>query len=118
MAEFTEGVKYDEGKDPWHLYPWDAAKAIVKVLTFGANKYSERNWELGMAWSRCYRAAIGHLQDWWQTGEPDAETGYSHLWHAGCCVMFLIAFEIRGIGKDDRPIKRKRIRNSLKVLLK
>jgi hypothetical protein len=29
--------------------------------------------------------------------------GYSHLWHAGACVLFLIAYEIRGVGEDDRP---------------
>ena len=35
--------------------------------------------------------------------KADMETGFSHLWHAGCCIVFLIAFEIRGTGTDDRP---------------
>ena len=35
-------------------------------------------------------------------GELDTETGYSHLWHAACCLMFLIAYEARGSGTDDR----------------
>lgn len=98
-----QGLKYDTGKDPWHLMPWDAAKAIVKVLAFGAGKYSERNWEKGMAWSRPFAALQRHLVAWWEGEVADPETGYSHLWHAGCCVMFLIAFEIRGTGEDDRP---------------
>jgi hypothetical protein len=46
-----------------------------------------------------------HLTAWWERENDglDEETGYSHLWHAGCCLMFLIAYEIRGVGKDDRP---------------
>lgn len=97
------GVKFDEGKDPWHLAPWDAFRAIVIVLAYGAQNYAPRNWERGMDWSRCYAAALRHLTAWW-AGEPaDADTGYSHLWHAGCCICFLISYEIRGIGKDDRP---------------
>jgi hypothetical protein len=33
----------------------------------------------------------------------DPETGFSHHWHAGCCVIILIAYEIRKVGRDDRP---------------
>lgn len=77
-----EGRKDDAGKDPWHLFPWDAARAIVKVLAFGANKYEPRNWERGMTWSRPYAGLMRHMTAWWE-GEPaDPETGYSHLWHA------------------------------------
>jgi hypothetical protein len=99
------GVKYDAGKDPWHLLPWDAVRGIVKVLAFGAVKYGDRNWESGMAWSRCYGALIRHVTAWWEGYDFDQETGYSHLWHAGCCILFLIAFEMRGIGTDDRPAR-------------
>lgn len=101
---FDEGIKYDQGKDPWQLLPWDALRAIVKVLAFGADKYQARNWEKGMHWDRVYRATIEHLTEWFQHGGADPETGYSHLWHAGCCILFLIAYEIRGIGVDNRPL--------------
>jgi hypothetical protein len=97
-----EGRKLDDGKDPWHLLPTDAVRGIVRVLAFGAVKYSPRNWEKGMDWSRCYAAAIRHLTAWWEGETRDPETGFSHLWHAGCCVLFLIAFEMRGTGRDDR----------------
>ena len=79
------------------------AFAIAKVLAFGADKYSERNWEKGMVWSRPFSALLRHITAWWGGEDKDEETGYSHLWHAGCCILFLIAFEIRGIGLDDRP---------------
>jgi hypothetical protein len=98
-----EGRKDDHGKDPWHLVPWDAVGAVVKVLEFGARKYEARNWEKGMAWSRPYAALMRHMTAWWEGEAKDPETGMSHLWHAGCCIFFLIAFERRGVGTDDRP---------------
>ena len=109
MTTDTEGRKDDSGKDPWHLAPWDAFLAVVKVLAFGAGKYGDRNWEKGMAWGRVYRATISHLTAWWMREDGgkgpgrDPETGMSHLWHAGCCIMFLIAYELRGKGADNRP---------------
>lgn len=102
-------LKNDADKDPWHLFPWDAARAIVKVLKFGANKYTPRNWEKGFNTDRLFRAAIEHLVAWYHKEDGgkgpgiDPETGFSHLWHAGCCVMFLISHELRGIGEDNRP---------------
>ena len=99
------GYKDDWGKDPWSLAPFDAFSAIVKVLGFGAGKYTPRNWEHGMAWSRPFDALMRHLTAWWGGEDKDAETGMSHLWHAGCCVCFLIAYERRGVGEDDRPAR-------------
>lgn len=99
----SEGIKFDDGKAPWHLLPFDALKAVVSILAFGAAKYGDRNWEAGMDWERLYRAAIGHLVSWWECEGPDTETGKSHLWHAACCVLFLVAYEIRGVGTDSRP---------------
>ena len=103
MTETGDDMKKDYGKDPWHLFPWDAARGIVKVLAFGASKYKARGWEAGMEWSRCFGALQRHMTAWWNREGVDLDTGYSHLWHAGCCIMFLIAYELRGVGTDDRP---------------
>jgi hypothetical protein len=100
--EKREGVKYDADKDPWHLLPTDAIREVVKVLAFGANKYAARNWENGMAFSRCYSASLRHLTAWWEGEDKDPETGISHLAHAMCCIMFLLAYALRGTGTDDR----------------
>lgn len=97
------GRKDDAGKTPFHLFPTDAMRAICFVLGFGARKYAPRNWEKGMDWSRVFAATIRHLTAWWEGEKYDQETGFSHLWHAGCCVIFLIAYEMRGVGTDDRP---------------
>ncbi len=56
-----------------------------------------------MDWGRCFGALQRHLWAWWGGEDKDAESDKSHLWHAGCMLIFLIAYEIRGIGNDDRP---------------
>ncbi len=99
----SEGKKFDTGKLPWHLLPPDAVEQIVAVLEFGAKKYGDRNWEEGMAWSRPFSALMRHMWAWWRGEDRDPETGLSHLAHAGCCILFLLAYERRNIGVDNRP---------------
>lgn len=107
----NKGVKYDQGKRGWALLPFDAVAKIVDVLDYGAGKYAPRNWERGMDWDRVFSALIRHLTDWWEKVDKgrgpgrDSDTGFSDLWHAGCCILFLIAYELRNIGNDNRPQK-------------
>lgn len=97
------GVKYDAEKLPWHLLPYDALEEVCKVLQHGALKYDSRNWERGMEWHRVYRAAINHLQHWWRREGTDADSKLRALAHAACSILFLLTYEIRNIGEDDRP---------------
>lgn len=97
-----EGIKADTGKTRMDLIPPELFEGVGAILTFGAKKYGERNWELGMSWGRVYGALLRHLTAWQKGENLDPETGKSHLWHAGCCIAFLIAYEARGIGTDDR----------------
>ncbi len=101
-ASETEGRKDDTGKVRFDLLPPELLFAVANILTFGAKKYSDRNWEKGMSWGRVFGACMRHMWAWWRGDKADDETGYSHLWHAGCCIAFLIAYEERGIGEDDR----------------
>ena len=97
-----EGRKDDQGKLPYHLLPSDAIEEILCVLDYGQRKYSPRNWEKGMDWSRPFSALMRHMWAWWRGENVDPETGYSHLAHAGCCVLFLLSYQKRVIGNDDR----------------
>ena len=99
----TAGRKDDADKIRMELLPPEFLTATATVLTFGAKKYSDRNWEQGMKWSRVFGALMRHMWDWWRGVKYDSETGYSHLWHAACCLAFLIAYEERQLGEDDRP---------------
>ena len=66
------------------------------------NRTGERNWEKGMKWGRVFGALMRHMWAWWRGQDRDPETGFSHLSHAACCIAFLIAYEHRCIGEDDR----------------
>lgn len=99
----TEGVKHDQQKIRWDLVPYDAVNEIAKVLTFGAEKYEARNWEKGMNWSRAFGALQRHLTRWFHGQDKDKETRLTHLANAGCCLFFLLAWELRKVGTDDRP---------------
>lgn len=96
------GRKDDQAKPRHDLIPPELNDAVARVLTFGAGKYGERNWEKGMRWGRPFAALMRHLWAWWRGERQDPETGMSHLWHAACCLTFLISYEARRIGFDDR----------------
>lgn len=98
------GTKADGGKTRYELLPPEYLEATADILTFGAEKYADRNWEKGIKWSRVFGALMRHLWAWWRCERADPETGKSHLWHASCCLAFLIAYEARGMTDwDDRP---------------
>lgn len=98
-----QSLKKDAEKIPMELIPPELFTSIGQVLKFGAEKYESRGWEKGMEWGRVYGALLRHLNAWWGGEEKDPETGYSHLWHAGCCIAFLITYEHRNIGINDKP---------------
>lgn len=98
-----EGRKDDQQKPRYDLIAPELLESVARVLTFGAEKYGERNWEQGMSWGRPFAALMRHMWAWWRGESNDPETGLPHLAHAACCVMFLLAYEQRNIGKDNRP---------------
>ena len=101
--KFQEALKFDEEKIRYELLPPEFLEATSVILTFGAKKYEDRNWEKGMKWSRVFGALMRHMWAWWRGEHTDPETGKSHLWHACCCLAFLVAYEQRKVGEDDRP---------------
>ena len=98
----SRGIKHDAGKPPLELISRDALEAEARVLAFGAAKYGVDNWRGGMAWRRIGGAAMRHLVAWLDGEDNDPETGESHLAHLRCCTGFLIEYQKRGIGTDDR----------------
>lgn len=99
----VEGLRFDKGKLRMDLIPPEAIRGLAEVLTYGANKYADRNWELGMAWSRCLGSLKRHLQCWEEGQIFDEETGLHHLDHIVTNAAFLSTYEHRGIGTNDIP---------------
>ena len=104
--EIPGGVKADGGKARFDLLSPVLLWGVARVLEFGARKYADRNWEKGIKYGRVFSALMRHLWAWWGGEDKDPETGESHLYHAGCCLMFLTHFEEDPATYsrfDDRP---------------
>lgn len=84
--------KYDAGKPDWTLVPFSALVPVIRVLEFGARKYSRGGWRLVPQGDRRYlAAAFRHLTAFSDGETHDAESGLPHLAHAACCLLFLLA---------------------------
>lgn len=97
-------LKHDESKVRVDLLPTHSLEEIAKVLTFGAKKYDSWNWTRGFAWSRLLGASLRHIFAFMRGEDEDPESGYSHLSHAGCCILMLIWHEKYKKELDDRFI--------------
>lgn len=85
------GTKLDGGKPDWSLLPMGTVDLVVKVLTFGAEKYERDNWQkVEHLPERYYSASMRHIDAWWRGEMHDPESGIHHLAHAACCLLFLI----------------------------
>lgn len=95
-----EARKDDDGKARFDLLPWDALEAVAQILTYGAKKYGDRNWEKGMSRSRMFAATMRHLAAYAKGEKFDRESGHPHLAHAACCALMILAYYLRGVGVD------------------
>lgn len=108
-----KGQKYDSEKPRWSLIPFKQLTEVVKVLTAGAEKYDDYNWQdVDNGKDRYFSAAMRHFAAWKEgeridpetertgqkMGKIDPETGLSHLAHAICNLLFLMWFD------DKKPL--------------
>lgn len=101
-----EAVKADSGKPDWSLVPFEALEGMVRVLEFGANKYSRNNWMTngGFSYRRVLTACMRHLFAYLSGEDKDPESGLSHIHHAQCNLLFLAMYltNKEKFNKDDR----------------
>jgi len=99
-----EAIKKDNEKPMMHLLPSSALTGIAKIMTYGATKYNSYNYKegKGLDWDRVYSACQRHLVAWNAGEDLDKESGQSHLYHAGCCIMMLIDLIESKKGRDTR----------------
>lgn len=95
------GVKFDQGKLRFDLVPWRALEKVVRVLMYGAEKYTLRdeagnvirdgsqNWrKVPELQERYQRAAFRHGVADMKGEQFDPESGLEHLAHRVCCDLF------------------------------
>ena len=98
-----KGIRYNEGKLRYDLIHPQAEKGLVQVLAMGANKYAERNWELGMKWSKILASLKRHIAKIEAGEDFDEESGLLHADHVQANAHFLSAYYKIYPQGDDRP---------------
>jgi len=101
LLTMTRLIKNDDDKPMWHLLPLEEIEEIVKVMTYGAKKYSPHGWKEGDqidCMQRYFSAAMRHIKESQKGNLYDEETGLNHLAHAACCVLFMLWHERNNYG--------------------
>jgi hypothetical protein len=102
----TDGVtKGDGDKVRFDLLPADALEEVARAFMAGLQEPGREphNWNKGTKWSRYWNAPQRHLWAWLRGERLDPKSGVHHLAHAVAGILILLAYELRAIGKDDRP---------------
>jgi hypothetical protein len=97
-----QGHKDDTDKLRYDLIPVLPLAEVAQVYTHGASKYTDKNWELGMAWHRCYGALQRHANAFWSGESRDKESNCHHLASVIFCALALMEYERTHPELDDR----------------
>ena len=111
------GLRFNKGKLRYDLVHPKAHEDMVDILTMGAEKYFDRNWENGLTWTsvlaslKRHVAAIEKGEDYdydpncseCVAGTCKSHSGRLHIAHAACNVHFLNAYYYIFPQGDDRP---------------
>lgn len=85
------------------LLPWQELWEVAELYGRGAEKYEERNWEKGYAWSLSFAALQRHVAQFWNGEQRDEETGAHHMASVIFHALALMHFDMQRKGTDDRP---------------
>jgi hypothetical protein len=83
-----KGLRYNEGKLQWSLVDLTSFEGMVRVLMFGAQKYSRENWKKGLNILEIMDSMLRHLSAMMRGELIDPETGLPHNSHLQCNTMF------------------------------
>lgn len=96
----SAGRKDDQGKLRWRLLRHSmtlALESVLRVLSFGADKYGEENWKMVEDGQRRYRDALDrHLAEIDKGILVDPDTGEPHLAHVATNALFLLQLQQEG----------------------
>lgn len=86
------GKRYNKGKLRYDLIPHSLNEEVAKVLSIGAEKYGEHNWEKGMQWTSVLASLKRHIAKFESGEDYDSETGLYHISHVITNAMFLLEY--------------------------
>jgi hypothetical protein len=85
----NQALRYNNGKLQWSLVDFDSLEGLVKVLEYGATKYSKNNWKKGMPVTQVSESLMRHLFAFLKGEDVDPESGCRHISHVMCNAMFI-----------------------------
>lgn len=77
-----------------------ALKALVAVLSYGAQKYEAHSWK-GVSDERYWDAKFRHLLDMLEGRYKDAESGLPHSFHEATNTLFLLEKELSRMTEEE-----------------
>lgn len=104
----AEGRKNDriDGKPRWELLPIEVMEEVVKVYTFGAEKYGVNTWQrLENGKERYYAALMRHLVAWRKGEKVDDESKLNPLSHVIWNAIALLWLEMNNGEVNDGKIQ-------------
>ena len=100
--EIKEAIKFDKEKPKMSYIPQLALLEVAKTFTYGASKYKEFNYSLGMEYTRYIDAALRHLNQALRGEDIDEESKCYHLANAVASIMMCLDNQLTGTVKDNR----------------
>jgi len=102
----TGSLRYNTGKPKMSLVTPEFILGMAKVLTKGAEKYGERNWELGNKTSVPYDSAMRHILAWRSGEDIDQESQCDHLFHGAVNLLMAWYYAKHFPEMDDRYVEK------------
>ena len=94
VKDKLKGDRFNEGKPRWSLVDWNSMIPLVRVLEFGAKKYSDDNWKKGLDKKEILESMMRHLMALMDGEDIDPESGEHHMGHIMCNTMFYSYFNV------------------------
>lgn len=90
----SKSLRYNEGKPKWSLIHFKSIEPMVRVLEYGAEKYTvgdvsgKENWKKDLDTTEVLESLSRHLFALMDGEELDPESGLHHIGHIMCNAMF------------------------------
>ena len=103
----TNNPKDAVGVRKWRIFsvvPMTVIAELGVAMLEGARKYGRHNYRVaGVRASVYVDAAVGHIMQWWEGEDTDADSGLSHITKAIASLTVLRDAMIQDMLTDDRP---------------
>lgn len=109
--------RFNKDKPRWSLLHFKSLEPLIRVLEFGAKKYSSNNWMIGLDLKEIQDSMQRHLAAIMDEENRDHESGELHIAHVMCNAMFWIYHynKINDEEKNEKQISAKIIADNYKL---